>query len=295
MRRLVLAIILIFTVFVLGVTAQSHEGIVNNDVVKNATIIPAKSPHETIIYVVEQTPEETRSSLMQEAKEEALKKASEVAQQQIFAATEQIKEVVQEIVEENAILEKLTDNLSEWALAYDNADVVMNIWKKTDEYGNLLIALKNEQDEIIVVYKYEGMQSNYNEWVLSMEGITSQDICDYAFTAYREVGGRNPKNAQAQVCVLLNRQNCEYAFADTIRGVVTEPAQYSCSWAVVNRKLKSDSFLEKEDLEKCFQQTILVLGGELIQQVPENVLFAATGPQGSGVWQVIDGTYYCYI
>ena len=170
----------------------------------------------------------------------------------------------------------------------------MNLWKKTDEDGKLVIALKNEKGRFIVSYKIEAIQSNYDEWVLCAEGITSQDTCDCAFTAYHEVGGSNPKNVQAQVCVLLNRQKFEKAFADTIRGVITEEGQYSTAENVLDRWLKSKDALEKEDLEKCFQQTILVFAGELIQVVPENVVFAAQGSQGSGVWQDIDGTKYCF-
>lgn len=295
MRRFILAIFVLLTVFILGVPAESHGEKVNSVLINNTITETPQRHHKEAIQLIEKTTEETRKNVMQEANEEATKKASEVAQEQFLVVTEQLQETVQKIVEENVVLEKITDNLSEWALAHDNIDVVMSIWKKTDKEGNLIIVFKNEQEEIIVAYKYEGIQSNYDEWVLCAEGITSQDICDYAFTAYHEVSGRNPKNVQAQICVLLNRQKCEKYFANTIRGVVTEPAQYSCAKSVVQRWLKSDSFLEKEDLDKCFQQTALVLAGELIQQVPENVLFAATGPQGSGVWQLIDGTYYCYI
>ena len=283
----------ILLLFAMG-APKSYEAIVSNEEVSTATTVAVEIPHETISQLVEPTIDGAKS-ILQEAQEEAITKASKAAQKQISLTTENIQRIAERIEENKAITENLINNLSEWALAHDNSDNVFNIWKKSDKQGNLLVALKNEQEEIVIVFKFEGMQSNYNEWVLCMEGITSRDICDYAFTAYREVGGRNPKNVQAQVCVLLNRQNYEYAFADTIREVVTEPAQYSCSWEVVNRCLKSDSDLEREDLEKCFQQAILVLAGELIQSVPENVLFAARGSQGSGVWQEIDGTKYCFL
>ena len=193
-------------------------------------------------------------------------------------------------------IEDIQDNISDWCLTSESNEPV-TIWKRADKEGNLLISLKNEQDEFIATFKYEGIDaSNYEEWTMCndvFEEVTISDIVDYAFTSYHEVSGRNAENVQAQIGVLINRQSSD-KYPDSIREVVTDRGQYSCAKKVVSRRLKNNNYLEAQDVEKCFKQVILVLAGENIQEVPANVIFAAPFSQGSGVWKVIDGTYYCY-
>ena len=194
------------------------------------------------------------------------------------------------------VIEKVEDNIYEWCLANENNNPI-SLWKLTDEEGNLFIALKNDKEEVIVTFKYDGIETDcYEDWLLCnyfVEQTTVSDIVDCSFTAYHEVSGNNPENVQAQVCTLINRINCT-SFNDSVRGVVTEEGQYSCAENVLDRWLKNGSDTEREDIEKCFRQTLLVLAGEFIQEVPTNVVYAAQGPQGSGTWKIIDGTYYCF-
>jgi len=195
------------------------------------------------------------------------------------------------------VIEKVEDNIYECCLANENNDPI-SLWKLTDEDGNLFIALKNDKEEVIVTFKYDGIETDcYEDWSLCnyfFEQTTVSDIVDCSFTAYHEVSGNNPENVQAQVCTLINRINCT-SYNDSVRGVVTEEGQYSCAENVLDRWLKKNSDNERKDIEKCFRQTLLVLAGELIQEVPTNVVYAAQGPQGSGTWKIIDGTYYCFL
>lgn len=196
------------------------------------------------------------------------------------------------------VIENLQNSVSEWCLENENCEEI-SVWKMTDREGKLHIALKNSEDQFIVTFKYEDVKSEYYDgWTLCdkfFANTTTSDIIDYAFMAYHEVGGRNAKNTQAQVVTAINRQKSE-SFPNSIRKVITQKGQYDCSRSVVNRWTKGgDKHLEREDLDKCFRQVLLVLAGELIQEVPSNVVYAATGRQGSGVWMVIDGTYYCYL
>lgn len=196
------------------------------------------------------------------------------------------------------VIENLQDSVSEWCSANENGDEI-TVWKMTDREGNLLIALKNSEEQFIVTFKYEDVESEYyDEWTLCdkfFANTTTRDIIDYAFMAYHEVSGRNAMNTHAQVMTAINRQKSE-RFPNSIRKVITQRGQYACSKSVMNRWIKGgDKYLEREDLDKCFRQVLLVLAGELIQEVPSNVVYAATGRQGSGVWMVIDGTYYCYL
>ena len=195
------------------------------------------------------------------------------------------------------VIEKVEDNIYEWCLANENDDPI-SLWKLTDEDGNLFITLKNDKEEVIVTFKYDGIEADcYEDWFLCnyfFEQTTVSDIVDCSFTAYHEVSGNNHENVQAQVCTLINRINCT-SYNDSVRGVVTQEGQYSCAENVLDRWLKKDSDTERKDIEKCFWQTLLVLAGELIQEVPTNVVYAAQGPQGSGIWKIIDGTYYCFL
>ena len=196
------------------------------------------------------------------------------------------------------VIENLQNSVSEWCLANEDSKEI-TVWKMTDRAGNLLIALKNNEDQFIVTFKYEGVESEYYDgWTLCdkfFATITTSDIIDYAYTAYHEVSGRNAMNVQAQTLTFINRQKCEI-YPNSARGVITQGGQYACSRNVVNRWIKGgNGDIEREDLDKCFRQVLLVLAGELIQEVPSNVVFAAQGYQGSGVWMIIDGTYYCYL
>ena len=192
-------------------------------------------------------------------------------------------------------IENLKENISEWCLANDG-DTYVSLWKVADRRGNLLIALRNKEGNVLATFRFEDIKSEYKNWVKCddfFEQITISDVIDYSFVSYHEVGGKNPENVQAQVAVQINRQN-HPDFPNSARSVITEPFQYSCAKCVVNRWLKSDSYLEEEDLERCFRQVLLYLAGELIQEVPENVGYAAPREQGSGIWKIIDGTRYCF-
>ena len=193
------------------------------------------------------------------------------------------------------IIKNMEDNLSEWCLANDSTNSI-SIWKVSDGMGNLLISLRDDEGNFLATFRFEGIDSEYEEWVRCdyfYDKVTISDLIDYSFVSYHEVGGRNAENVQAQVAVLINRQN-HIDYSNILREVVTQNGQYSCAKWVANRWLKSNSYLESEDLEKCFQQTLLYLAGEFIQEVPANVGFAAPWEQGSGIWKVINGTYYCF-
>lgn len=196
----------------------------------------------------------------------------------------------------------LQDNLADWFLANDNT-TPMTLWKKNDEEGNLFLSLKDENGETLMTCQY--LREDYDwiangnyEWVLCEDyyfEITSENVIDCSFVGYREEGGRVAKHVQFQVMVLFNRDN-SHEFADTIRGVITQtnPIQYSSKNDVIYRRLKSNNDAEKQDLERCFRATLLVFAGELVEPVPSDIVWAAKFPQGSAVWYVHDGVYYCH-
>lgn len=82
--------------------------------------------------------------------------------------------------------------------------------------------------------------------------------------------------------VVLNRVNHWY-YPDTIEGVIFDKGQYECTWI---------GTYYNEPSEKCWAiaQELLENGSVL----PENVVFQASFEQGDGVYEYLDGTYFCY-
>ena len=201
------------------------------------------------------------------------------------------------------IIENLQDNLSKWCKTNDSDDPV-TIWKVTDRRGSLLISLRDEEGKTLSTFRFEGIESYYEDWVKCdrfFDEITVSDLRDYSFTPYHEVGGSNAKNVQLQVAVLINRQIDDgypiyEGYPNTVRGIIQDGggSQYSSAYCITNRILKGDgNFLERQDLEQCFRQALLYLAGEGIE-VPVDVIYAAPWKQGSGCFDEVNGTYYCH-
>ena len=91
--------------------------------------------------------------------------------------------------------------------------------------------------------------------------------------------------------VMINRKNQNFMGASTIREVLYTPGQYACV---------SDHSWENPITESSYQNAEILLSGqdysELygIPKMPDNVIYQAEFPQGSGVWMKIDKTYFCY-
>ena len=200
--------------------------------------------------------------------------------------------------EETENVEELTEQAPlEWFLENDSTDKI-SIWKKTAEDG-LLVQIRNEKEEVLSTFLLESDGNKYSQWVeCSTElSLSTSDLLDATFLAYREVGGKNSLNVQAQIAVLINRVNYANSYGESIREVINRPGQYGSCYNIINRRPKSSTNIEREDLKKTLYQTILYFADEKlpeIEAIPTNVVYAALGRQGSGTWMVIDGTMYCY-
>ena len=218
-----------------------------------------------------------------------------------FVTLDGVDEVIEPKDEVRELICNQQDNLSNWFIANDNTSTSLILWKKNDKNGNLLLALRDSNNVTLATFVYDTKQYDWistecNEWEVCetyYSYITAQNVIDVTFTTYHEVSGRVPSDVQFQTMVLFNRDK-SLDFNDTLRGVITQKNQYSCKNSVINRRLKSNSMAEKEDLEKCFRAVLLSFADELIEPVPEDVVWAARFPQGSGIWQKSNGTYYCH-
>lgn len=82
--------------------------------------------------------------------------------------------------------------------------------------------------------------------------------------------------------VVLNRVN-HPEFPDTIAGVIWQSGQYACTW---------DGNYDRTPSQRCYE-----IAKDLLENgswLPNNVVFQANFAQGSGVYDCIDGVYFCY-
>lgn len=82
--------------------------------------------------------------------------------------------------------------------------------------------------------------------------------------------------------VVLNRVN-HPEFPDTIAGVIWQSGQYACTW---------DGNYDLTPSDRCYE-----IARDLLENgswLPADVVFQANFSQGSGVYDYIDGVYFCY-
>lgn len=184
-------------------------------------------------------------------------------------------------------------NLLSWLADHDSETETFTISKKVQD-GHLMVMLKNEVEEKFVFDTGEFLSGDTDTWEQVEETYTSQEVVDLVYVVYHEVSGdgTSEENREAQCSVVLNRVK-HWWFPKTIRKVITQEYQYESANCVVNRWLKSQSDIEKEDLQRCLPSVLRVLVHET-DEIPEDVIYAAKGRQGSGVWKEIQGTYYCH-
>lgn len=91
--------------------------------------------------------------------------------------------------------------------------------------------------------------------------------------------------------VVLNRLKRQYRGAKTLKQVVYSPGQYTstenaCWDNPVTKRSKKNAklLLQGFSYSEKFQ----------IAKMPDNVIYQAAYPQGSGIWLELNGVYFCY-
>lgn len=82
--------------------------------------------------------------------------------------------------------------------------------------------------------------------------------------------------------VVMNRVNSE-RWADTVKDVLYQAGQYSTT----------HKFFTKEIPQECYDMAADIIENGT-PDVPKNVIYQSMRVQGSGVWKVINGEYFCY-
>lgn len=124
---------------------------------------------------------------------------------------------------------------------------------------------------------------------------TQQDIDIIACVVYNEAGyGCTDRHQELVAAVVVNRVN-DSRFPGTVYGVVTQPYQYSVSYATygsyyMTRAMQSDIW------SHCCEIAERALRGEVV--CPVNVVFQANFAQGTGTYELgytsYSVTYFCY-
>lgn len=110
----------------------------------------------------------------------------------------------------------------------------------------------------------------------------SQELLVLSALVSAEVGDLSSECQIATASVVMNRVNSE-TFPNTVYDVIYQPGQYE---TVENGRI------ENQPEEGVRKNVELVLKNG--SQIPDNVVYQGMFPQGSGIWDVIDGEYFCY-
>ena len=328
-----MTIVFVVVFFVLGyIFLVAVADVMKNEVVitANAASLPFESP-ESIMYVEETTaPDATDTTNTYELETLAIYEAetpsldamtfqvemevpSEVTIVYDSAHCEELYGTEQRMLDNDADLKaylkkKLTNLQNDcriWFSEHKNDETYVTVWKKVVDENRMYVALKDEDYNTLVTFLF--LKSDY-EWLDTttihedwQQCVTPyevtlmlRDFVDVSYTTYHEVSGNDLAEVHIQTQVLVNRTN-HNGFENTLRTVITEPDQYACKNAVINRILKDcDKQREEDDLEKCFRSVLLFFAEEFAIDVPDNVIWAATSRQGRGLWMYRNGTYYCF-
>lgn len=82
--------------------------------------------------------------------------------------------------------------------------------------------------------------------------------------------------------VVLNRVESDW-YPDTIEEVIFQKGQYACTW---------DGNYDREPSESSWE-----IAEQLLREgsvLPKNVVYQAEFTQGSGIYEEIEGSYFCY-
>lgn len=141
----------------------------------------------------------------------------------------------------------------------------------TTEYKTEAITEAPTTTEVVVATGTDASVDDYELWLLAhlINGEAGATWCSDTTRYY--VGS-----------VVLNRVN-HAEFPDSIESVIYQSGQYSCTW---------DGNFDLEPSDRCYE-----IARDLLENgswLPSDVVFQANFSQGSGVYDYIDGVYFCY-
>ena len=154
----------------------------------------------------------------------------------------------------------------------------------------------------------QAAKSTWNEAQKAIAGYqklaqySDEDIRILTTTVFHEAGHTTEQLRQYVAQVVLNRVE-DSRFPDTVKGVITQPGQYSTKYATVeaaNAIQATDSKNGTYYYGICDDSVKAAMMGQV--EMPSNVLYQANFSQGKGVWKSVyfnsgwyaSTSYFCY-
>ena len=154
----------------------------------------------------------------------------------------------------------------------------------------------------------QAAKSTWNEAQKAIAGYqklaqySDEDIRIMTTTVFHEAGHTTEQLRQYVAQVVLNRVE-DSRFPDTVKGVITQPGQYSTKYATVeaaNAIQATDSKNGTYYYGICEDSVKAAMMGQV--EMPSNVLYQANFSQGKGVWKSVyfnsgwyaSTSYFCY-
>lgn len=154
----------------------------------------------------------------------------------------------------------------------------------------------------------QAAKSTWNEAQKAIAGYqklaqySDEDIRILTTTVLHEAGHTTEQLRQYVAQVVLNRVE-DSRFPDTVKGVITQPGQYSTKYATVeaaNAIQATDSKNGTYYYGICEDSVKAAMMGQV--EMPSNVLYQANFSQGKGVWKSVyfnsgwyaSTSYFCY-
>lgn len=154
----------------------------------------------------------------------------------------------------------------------------------------------------------QAAKSTWNEAQKAIAGYqklaqySDEDIRILTTTVFHEAGHTTEQLRQYVAQVVLNRVEVS-RFPDTVKGVITQPGQYSTKYATVeaaNAIQATDSKNGTYYYGICEDSVKAAMMGQV--EMPSNVLYQANFSQGKGVWKSVyfnsgwyaSTSYFCY-
>ena len=114
---------------------------------------------------------------------------------------------------------------------------------------------------------------------------SEEDLYWLSHVIAAEVGDSTYESKAMCGLVVMNRVNSVSFKANTIEDVLFSPGQYAT--------VRSGRIYNEPD-EESVEVARKILSGTIEIQIPENVVYQAMFPQGSGIYRKIGSEYYCY-
>lgn len=119
------------------------------------------------------------------------------------------------------------------------------------------------------------------------EAMSEEDFFLLCQLIYKEAGSPKTSNLDRTLVgnVALNRLDCNYRNATTLREVIYSKGQYTTAPAITNNEHV------QIPMSSVLAAYRLAIGN---RYCPNNVIFQSQGKQGDGVWKKVGHHYYCY-